>query len=77
MQKRSKKAYTDTTPYTTSSTSFVTAAEVAKAVGLTPRTIRRLMEAGELPGRKFGSEWRMHRADFDRITAPQLPKRAA
>lgn len=51
---------------------FVTVDKVAKTIGFTSRTIRRMMEDKILPGRKFGSEWRMHRDDFAKLTKPQL-----
>lgn len=76
MSKRTQKAYTDISALADDLT-FVTVGRVAKVIGFTDRTVRRLMEGGQLPGRKFGSEWRMHKEDFERLTAPQLAERSA
>jgi excisionase family DNA binding protein len=49
---------------------FMTVEKVAIALGFTPRTIVRYLAQGILPGRKFGSEWRIHKKDFRDFTAP-------
>lgn len=76
MNKRTQKAKSDITELADGLT-FVTVSRVAKVIGFSERTIRRMMESGQLPARKFGSEWRMHRDDFEKLTSPQLAESAA
>jgi excisionase family DNA binding protein len=38
--------------------------EVAEMLGVTPRTVTRLAERGEIPGFKVGDVWRFHRQDI-------------
>ena len=38
--------------------------EVADMLGVTPRTVTRLAERGEIPGFKVGDVWRFHRQDI-------------
>lgn len=51
---------------------FVTTDVIARALGFHETTVRKLMKQGKLPGRRFGSEYRMHKSDFAKLTAPQL-----
>lgn len=79
MNMRTKKANSDTKAqagHIPDSSLFVRVSVVAHAIGFTPRTVRRMLEDGELPGRKFGSEWRMHREDFEKLMKPQLTEAA-
>ena len=43
---------------------FLTADQVAPLINLSAQTVRSLCRSGELPARKLGKEWRIHR---DRI----------
>lgn len=38
--------------------------EVAEMLGVTPRTVTRLADKGEIPGFKVGDVWRFHRQDI-------------
>lgn len=53
----------------TSSTSeleaFLTTEEVLGYLKVTPRTIYRLIRAGELPAIRIGRQWRFRRTDLD------------
>jgi excisionase family DNA binding protein len=45
---------------------LLTTEEVARILGLSPFTVRRLLREGELPGKKVGKrQWRILRADLD------------
>lgn len=73
MSKRTKRTNKNQVNKVPRGSLFVTSQEVADAFGYTAKTARILMEKGELPGRKVGGEWRMHKDDFALITRPQLP----
>jgi len=75
--KRTKKAQTNRLETVADEGLFVTAAEVATALRYTPKAVRQMIERGDLPGRKFGGEWRMHKDDFAKLTKPQLQDEAA
>ncbi|HEY8394944.1 MAG TPA: helix-turn-helix domain-containing protein [Thermaerobacter sp.] len=47
----------------------MTVAEAAAYLRVDERTVRRLLRAGRLPGRKVGREWRLHKAALDRFLA--------
>lgn len=38
---------------------FLTADEAAELLNMHPRTIRRLLNSGELPGTRLGRQWRI------------------
>src|SRR5947199_10083484 len=38
--------------------------EAARLLGISQRTVQRLLERGELKGTKVGRQWRFHRADL-------------
>lgn len=45
---------------------YYTADEVAKKLNLHPRTVRRMLNTGDLPGVRFGSrQWRIPHAMFE------------
>jgi excisionase family DNA binding protein len=44
---------------------FLTTEEVLGYLKVTPRTIYRLIRAGELPAVRIGRQWRFRRADLD------------
>lgn len=46
------------------SSPFVSPSEVAEILGRDPRTIRKMIKHGHLPGRKLGNEWVMTRAEW-------------
>jgi excisionase family DNA binding protein len=46
-------------------TAFLTTEEVLTCLKVTPRTIYRLIQAGELPAVRIGRQWRFRRADLD------------
>jgi len=71
MQSRTKEAKSDTLSRAEASV-FVPVSIVAQVLGLSARTVRRLLEEGRLPGQKIGAYWRMHRSDLTKLTAPQL-----
>lgn len=77
MNKRTISPLTNQEGTVANSGLFVTVSEVAEALRYTPKAVRRMIERGDLPGRKFGGEWRMHREDFAKLTAPQLEGEAA
>ena len=45
---------------------FLTTEEVLAYLKTTPRTIYRLIRAGELPAIRIGRQWRFRRAELDR-----------
>lgn len=45
--------------------SFLTTEEVLACLKVTPRTVYRLIQAGELPAVRVGRQWRFRRADLD------------
>lgn len=46
---------------------FLTTAEVAELLKLHEKTVLRLAGSGEIPGRKFGREWRFRLADIHEV----------
>lgn len=40
-------------------------AEMAEILNMTTAIVRKLLRQGDLPGRRIGGEWRVHRATFD------------
>ena len=42
-------------------TDIINTQEVAKILGLSERTVRKLLENGELPGLRLGRQWRCKR----------------
>jgi excisionase family DNA binding protein len=46
-------------------TPFLTTEEVLACLKVDPRTIYRLIKAGELPAVRIGRQWRFRRADLD------------
>lgn len=44
---------------------YVKVKTVARALGVTEAHVRVLFLAGELPGKRIGSRWYMHREDYD------------
>lgn len=44
---------------------FLTTEEVLSCLKVTPRTIYRLIRAGELPAVRVGRQWRFRRADLE------------
>lgn len=37
---------------------YLTVAEVASIIGISPETVRRLARSGQLPATRFGKQWR-------------------
>jgi len=46
--------------------------EVAKMLGVAPRTVIRLVERGEIPGFKVGDVWRFYRKDIQQYIDEQM-----
>jgi len=56
------------TPYTPQNVSFI--------LGVTEKTVYKLLNKGEIPGRQIGGRWFIERETFHRFLAtPQKPKR--
>lgn len=55
-----------------SSKTVIDAKEAAKMLGVTPRTVVRLVERNELPGFKVGDVWRFYREDIQRYIESQM-----
>jgi excisionase family DNA binding protein len=52
---------------------FLTSEEVLHSLKVTPRTLYRLIHAGELPAVRVGRQWRFRRADLESwLTARQV-----
>lgn len=43
---------------------FLTAEQAAERLQMHPRTVKRLLANGELPGRKIGGQWRISAASL-------------
>ena len=56
---------------------LLTCEEAAGYLRLHPRTVGRLLKAGQLPGVKVGRQWRLRKADLDAYLAGQRPAPAA
>ncbi|QBD79884.1 DNA-binding protein [Ktedonosporobacter rubrisoli] len=50
----------------------ISAKEAAKMLGVTPRTVIRLVERNELPGFKVGDVWRFYREDIQHYIDAQM-----
>jgi excisionase family DNA binding protein len=46
--------------------------EAAKMLGVTPRTVVRLVERNEIPGFKVGDVWRFYREDIQHYIDTQM-----
>lgn len=46
--------------------------EAAKMLGVTPRTVVRLVERNEIPGFKVGDVWRFYREDIQHYINTQM-----
>ena len=46
---------------------FLSADEAAKLLALHPRTVRRLLDSGKLPGTRLGRKWRVSTAAVRRL----------
>lgn len=44
---------------------LLTVEEVAEELRLHPETVRRMLRTGDMPGSKYGDEWRIDRAELD------------
>ncbi|MGH8874590.1 MAG: helix-turn-helix domain-containing protein [Acidimicrobiia bacterium] len=45
---------------------WLSVAEIAEYMGVSPFVVTGVLRSGELPGVKFGREWRVARGDFER-----------
>ena len=52
------------------------AEEAAKMLGVTPRTVTRLAERGEIPGFRVGKLWRFRSSDIREFIESQIRQRA-
>lgn len=53
---------------------ILTAEQAAEKLQLTPKTIRKLLKEGQMPGRKVGREWRVLETDIERwVSGEQRP----
>lgn len=50
--------------------SYVTVADIAAVLGVSERTVRRLIGRGELAGTRVGGQWRVPRAVYDQLRQP-------
>jgi excisionase family DNA binding protein len=50
----------------------ISAREAAKMLGVTPRTVIRLVERNEIPGFKVGDVWRFYREDIQYYIDTQM-----
>lgn len=50
---------------------FYTVQEVADLMGFHWQTILRMIRKGELPAKKYGSAWRIRKADLEAFTTPE------
>ncbi len=48
---------------------WMSTAQAAEALGVSPGRVRQLLLARQLPGRKLGREWLIRRADIRRFMA--------
>lgn len=55
---------------------LLTADEAAEVLRITPRHVRKLVNSGELPGRKMGGRIRIHAGALDRMVE-QLAERGS
>ena len=46
---------------------WMSAADAARLLGITPRTLYRLIDSGELPAHRFGRVIRIRRGDVERV----------
>jgi excisionase family DNA binding protein len=49
-------------------------AEVGQALGLSPRTIDRLISSGQIATRKIGKRVLVYRSEIDKLTKPSTPR---
>ena len=50
----------------------ISSREAAKMLGVTPRTVVRLVERNEIPGFKVGDVWRFYREDIQQYIDTQM-----
>ena len=50
----------------------ISAREAAEMLGVTPRTVVRLVERNEIPGFKVGDVWRFYREDIQQYIDTQM-----
>jgi excisionase family DNA binding protein len=55
---------------------YLTTEEVAELLRVQPKTVRRMLCAGELPGVRVGKAWRVPRVELARRLAPVAPVKA-
>jgi excisionase family DNA binding protein len=54
---------------------FLTTEEVLACLKVTPRTVYRLIQAGELPAVRVGRQWRFRQADLENwLAAREAPR---
>ena len=53
---------------------FLNPEQIADQIGVTAKTVREWLNAGDLIGIKIGKSWRVHRRDLDRLIGEQLFK---
>jgi excisionase family DNA binding protein len=71
VERLSQNAMDDTLPV------FLTTEEVLGWLKVTPRTIYRLIRAGDLPAVRVGRQWRFRRADLENWLAARAPSMPA
>ncbi len=55
---------------------ILTVAQAAEYLQVNPETVRRAARAGRLPAARIGRQWRIRRADLDRLFTERLIDRA-
>jgi excisionase family DNA binding protein len=53
---------------------FYTLSEAATLLRVAERTMRRLLQEGKMRGYRVGRQWRIPRADIDKMRAPGEPR---
>lgn len=49
---------------------YYTIYQVAELLSFHHQTIRRMINSGELPAKKYGKEWRIRKMDLEQFTQP-------
>jgi excisionase family DNA binding protein len=54
---------------------FLTAEEVAERLKMHPRTVRRMLARGDIPGRRLGKGWRVSATELQKFIAGGQPEK--
>jgi excisionase family DNA binding protein len=53
----------------TAATPFLTVRDLATEMQLAPKTVMKMLERGEIPGKKIGNKWRVSPVEWERTKA--------